>query len=57
MCFIDGCFEHMDDKIRAGYVPNDLYKNMDLVHRLSLYNSNIEMFQRESLNKIATLEG
>jgi hypothetical protein len=34
----------MNDKLRAGFIPNHLFKNIELVNRLNLYNSNIEAF-------------
>jgi hypothetical protein len=57
MCFIEGYLKYIDNKIRAEYMPNHLYKNMDLVYRLDLYNFNMEIFQRKSLNEIAIPKG
>jgi hypothetical protein len=38
------CPKHMNDKIRAGFVPNHLYQAMELVNRLSVYEVNMRMF-------------
>jgi hypothetical protein len=42
----------MNDKIRAGFVPNHLYQAMQLVNRLSVYEANMRMISR-ALNESA----
>jgi hypothetical protein len=52
MCLNDQCLKHMNDKIRAGYVPNHLFQVMELVNRLSMYEANMRMFS-QALNESA----
>jgi hypothetical protein len=52
MCLNDQCLKHMNDKIRAGYVPNHLFQSMELVNWLSVYEANMRMFSR-ALNESA----
>jgi hypothetical protein len=42
----------MNDKIRAGFVPNHLFQAMELVNQLSVYEANMRIFSR-TLNKSA----
>jgi hypothetical protein len=53
MCLNDQCLKHMNDKIRAGFVPNHLFQAIELVNRLSVYEANMRMFSR-ALNESAT---
>jgi hypothetical protein len=46
----------MNDKLKIGFMPNHLFKNIKFINRLSLYDSNIEVFQSKSLNKLVILE-
>jgi hypothetical protein len=34
----------MNDKIKAGFVPNHLFQAMELVNQLSMYEANMRMF-------------
>jgi hypothetical protein len=45
----------MNDKLRAGFVPNHLFKDTELVNWLSVYETNMRVFSW-SLNKSAALE-
>jgi hypothetical protein len=46
----------MNNKLKVEFMPNHLFKNIELVNRLALYDSNIKVFQKESLNELAMLE-
>jgi hypothetical protein len=52
MCLNDQYLKHMNDKIRARFMPNHLFQVMKLVNWLSVYKTNIRMFT-QALNKLA----
>jgi hypothetical protein len=48
----DQCLKHMNNKIRAGFVPNHLFQVMELINWLSVYEANMRMFS-QALNESA----
>jgi hypothetical protein len=45
----------MNDKIRAGFVPNHLFQGIELINQLFVYEANMRIFL-QALNKSATSE-
>jgi hypothetical protein len=55
MCLNDLCLKQMNDKLRAGFVLNYLFQEMEIVNWLSMYETNMRIFSR-SLNELAIPE-
>ena len=55
MCLNDLCLKYMNNNLWAGFIPNYLFKDTELINQLSVYKTNMRMFS-QSLNELAMPE-